>query len=266
MSAIIHRKGIAQSFSAASNTYDHWAKPQRAIAEDLSKLLPDELPDGSILDVGCGTGLLTEMLLDRYPGRALLGIDVAPGMIDHCRKRWARVEHVRFEVADGEDFSSKTSFALIASNCCFQWFQAIDASMAHLSAMLAPGGWFVASAPVEGTRHELDDSYHVITDEPFPSLPFHASDDYMRPLREQGLVIVEERRDTVEAMYSNALEVLKSFKGVGATLEYQDGYKPLAPNQLRRLLQEYERRYGRADGSVPVTYETLLFAGKKPVV
>ena len=50
------------------------------MAERLAALLPTHLIDGAILDLCCGTGLLTEMLHRAYPSAEIHGLDIAPGM------------------------------------------------------------------------------------------------------------------------------------------------------------------------------------------
>jgi tRNA (cmo5U34)-methyltransferase len=56
------------------------------------------------LDLGCGTGLLSEMVLDRFPTATLIGLDAAEGMIAAASHRLARFgDRARLEVADYAD-------------------------------------------------------------------------------------------------------------------------------------------------------------------
>ena len=107
MTDSIQTDGIAKSFSHAAETYDHWARPQRIMAKTLMACLPETLGEGPILDVGCGTGLLTEYLLQKYSDRSLLGIDIAPGMIAHCETHFTGNPNAGFAVADGEKFTAR---------------------------------------------------------------------------------------------------------------------------------------------------------------
>jgi len=52
-------KLLSLKFSRASSTYEDWAIPQRQSAEILKCL---DTIEGSVLDVGCGTGFCSEGL------------------------------------------------------------------------------------------------------------------------------------------------------------------------------------------------------------
>jgi SAM-dependent methyltransferase len=52
---------------------------------DFYRALADELDARRIIDLGCGTGILTVTLAG--PDRSVLGVDPSPRMLDHARKR-----------------------------------------------------------------------------------------------------------------------------------------------------------------------------------
>ncbi|PKU26662.1 16S rRNA (cytosine(1402)-N(4))-methyltransferase [Telmatospirillum siberiense] len=67
------------------------------------ELLEDHLCDEPVhcLDLGAGTGLLSELVLDRFPQASLTAIDVAEKMAEQARLRLTRFgERVRIKVAD----------------------------------------------------------------------------------------------------------------------------------------------------------------------
>src|SRR5690242_17772424 len=66
--------------------------------EDLLELLNPK-PGESILDLGCGTGQLTEKIA--LAGAEVIGIDNAPAMIEKARQNYP---HLRFQVTDARDF------------------------------------------------------------------------------------------------------------------------------------------------------------------
>jgi SAM-dependent methyltransferase len=71
-----------------------------------------EATSGCSLDLGCGTGRLT-VPLSQY-GRAVIGIDISPAMIDHCRRA---VPGVDFRVGDFRDLGdlADSSFDLVVA-------------------------------------------------------------------------------------------------------------------------------------------------------
>ena len=77
----------ANRFSNVASTYDRHADPQRALADSLSIVMPDCNPD-KILEIGSGTGILTQLLINTYPVSKIHGIDFlfGPGF-------WAMAPH-----------------------------------------------------------------------------------------------------------------------------------------------------------------------------
>ena len=66
-------EAIAASFGAAAHTYDDYALVQEQCARQLVAFLNDKgmekLPPAPILEIGCGTGFLSEQLLGSYGDR-----------------------------------------------------------------------------------------------------------------------------------------------------------------------------------------------------
>jgi malonyl-CoA O-methyltransferase len=254
---------IARNFSAAAGTYDDWALSQQLSADRLiAKLSPVDAP-GPILDIGCGTGQLTSRLLDCYGGHDILGIDLAPEMVAFCRERWRAHPRMRFEVADGETFSWSKPFALMTSNCVLQWFRDVSASVARLAAQLVPGGLFAAAIPVKDSLPELVGCYQAVTGGGLPGFNFRPEECYEDALRQGGLTLRHGANETVQVGYPTALDVLRSFRGIGATLQQAKGYQPLSYGQTRNLTRRYAKLYGHPDGGVSVTYQMLFLIAEK---
>lgn len=113
----------------------------RTIAEQVS-------PAGSpaILDLGCGTGGVTEQLLERVPEARVTAVDPAPQMRGVCAERFTGIAHV--EVLEGSGTSipaSDGSFDYVASNLALHHMQHEDkqACANEIARVLKPGGKFV---------------------------------------------------------------------------------------------------------------------------
>lgn len=69
--------------------------------------LPEALPrDAKVLDIGCGTGLVTQFLLAKYPLIDITGLDVAEKMLDIHHRRYPEVPLVVGDFNKGTDFCS----------------------------------------------------------------------------------------------------------------------------------------------------------------
>ena len=90
-------------------------------------------PGSAVLEVGCGTGQLTESLA-RY-GFRLTAIDIGPSMIAAARRRLDGPA-VSFQVSSFEDFAAaEASFDLIISGTAFHW---VDPEVKFRKPALAP--------------------------------------------------------------------------------------------------------------------------------
>jgi ubiquinone/menaquinone biosynthesis C-methylase UbiE len=100
----------------------------------------------AVLEVGCGTGQLTEQLA--CFGFDLTAIDIGPSMIDAVRRRLGG-RGVSFQVAAFEDFDApEASFDLIVSATAFHWIDP-EVKFAKPVRLLRPGGWLALLATGE---------------------------------------------------------------------------------------------------------------------
>lgn len=99
--------------------------------------------DAQVLEIGCGTGQLTEQLCGR--GLRLTAIDIGVTMIDVARQRLAD-PRLRFEVTSFEDLAAENdSFDLVVSADAFHW---VDPALRFTKAarLLRRGGWLALLA------------------------------------------------------------------------------------------------------------------------
>lgn len=106
--------------------------------EDLLQLLNPQ-PGESILDLGCGTGQLTDKIAQA--GAQVMGVDYAPAMIEKARQNYP---HIRFDVADASNFQVDKPLDAVFSNAVLHWVKQADSAIASIHQALKPGGRFVA--------------------------------------------------------------------------------------------------------------------------
>ena len=75
--------------------------PARAAHLSLLMEMVGMVQPGTILDLGCGSGLVAQMLLERLPAASIFGIDASPAMLDLARKRLAPYDD-RTSLVDGD--------------------------------------------------------------------------------------------------------------------------------------------------------------------
>jgi trans-aconitate methyltransferase len=119
------------------------------MAAGLLELLKAE-PGERILDLGCGTGHLTEKIA--ASGAKVVGVDRSPDMI-----RQAREKHpgLQFEVMDASSMVFAEPFDAIFSNATLHWIKEPKRVVAGIAKALRPSGRFVAEFGGRGNIREL---------------------------------------------------------------------------------------------------------------
>jgi trans-aconitate 2-methyltransferase len=99
--------------------------------------------DETVLDAGCGTGRVTEALLERLPEGRVIAVDGSPSMIEQARERLG-TDRVEFLVADLAALELPRRVDAILSTATSHWVPDHDALFTRLRAVLEPGGQLVA--------------------------------------------------------------------------------------------------------------------------
>lgn len=126
-------------------SYDKVADPQARWGAEVLERLPLE-GDEAVLDAGCGTGRVTELLLARLPRGRVVALDASASMLEQARGRLARFgDRVTYVHADLEQpLPLDGPVDAVLSTATFHWVLDHDALFANLAAVLRPGGWLVA--------------------------------------------------------------------------------------------------------------------------
>ena len=99
------------------------------------------LPEGEIVDLGCGDGAAAGALSQRYPDHPVTGLDASPAMLAKARG------YDRLVQADVRTCSFETPPALIFSNAALHWLDDHAGLMPRLAGMLTPGGVLAVQMP-----------------------------------------------------------------------------------------------------------------------
>ncbi|HEU5382000.1 MAG TPA: class I SAM-dependent methyltransferase [Ktedonobacteraceae bacterium] len=121
-----------------SNLYDRKHAFVAEYGKDLITLL-DPQPGEHILDVGCGTGHLTNEIARR--GAQVVGVDSSPAMIQAAQQNYPTLT---FQLADAQDFAFSEPFDALFSNAALHWMNEPERVVQCMAAALKPGGRLVA--------------------------------------------------------------------------------------------------------------------------
>ena len=127
-------------------TYDRIADPMTRWGADVLDRLPLE-GDETVLDAGCGSGRVTQRLVERVPRGHVIALDASPSMVESARARLAGFgDRVEYAVADlGRPLPlGAASVDAVLSTATFHWVADHDALFANLATVLRAGGRLVA--------------------------------------------------------------------------------------------------------------------------
>jgi trans-aconitate 2-methyltransferase len=127
--------------------YDRISGTMEALGLEVLARLPLE---GSevVLDAGCGSGRITQALLDELPHGRVIAVDESPSMVEAARQRLGPKANVR--VADLLELELEEPVDAILSTATFHWISDHDRLFRRLHAALRPGGRLLAQCGGEG--------------------------------------------------------------------------------------------------------------------
>ncbi|MFZ4580139.1 MAG: methyltransferase [Myxococcota bacterium] len=245
---------IADSFSRAAEHYDSAAEVQRMAADRVVDVALRHLagvPQPRILEVGCGTGYVSQRLLQAIPGGTFLVTDLAQGMVDEAQRRLGGDPRTTFSLLNGEhpDAPQAGTFDLIVSSLAVQWFAGLGQGLRGLAGLLAPGGRLVVSTLGQGALQQWRDAHRVHN---LPcSTPEYPSPEWFRtvwPPHGHGSLEADLVRDVC---YADGRAFVETLQVLGAATP-MIGEVRLGPGQLRRVFREL----GTA---CSVTWRVLVF-------
>ncbi|SMO48463.1 malonyl-ACP O-methyltransferase BioC [Melghirimyces algeriensis] len=265
---MINKAHVSQRFSRAVNTYDQYADVQRAMADELVSWGTDNRSHVSrILEIGCGTGYLTGLLLDAFPEADIMAVDLSAEMVLAARKAHGDRDGVTFCKADAEtvDWSQKGPFDLIVSNATVQWFSNPQDTLKRLVQSLSFHGRLTFSTFGPQTFMEL---YHLFREVETEwgwstenhGLPLRTETEWKEILGQAFLYDVQSKQKQYRPLYRDSRHFLASIRHMGATHSSSRRSPIAASRLLAEVLNRYDQRFISEKG-VPATFSALWFTG-----
>ena len=246
---------ILRAFSRASSTYESHARVQRLCAQDMLGMLDISSP-GNVLEVGCGTGLLTRMLAGKFPDAGILACDPSQRMLTEARRTApARVEFICCSLEE----LPRNSWELIVSNAALHWAGPLRATLARLKSSLHPDGLLAFSYFTRNTYPELAEalSQAAGTEVQLACSGFASADETANEVTKVFKKVQIERKVYIH----NFTDIRALLRHIKLTGTRGTGARPKLV-WTKGLLDRTQREYLARFGSIRVGYEVVICTAK----
>jgi trans-aconitate 2-methyltransferase len=173
-----------------AHTYDRSSQPQQAWASEVLARLEGIAHDATAMDVGCGTGRVTEALLAFVPRGRVLAMDASADMVAFARRRLG--DRAEVWCQDVLDLDLEEPVDAILSTATLHWVTDHDRLWARLAQALRPGGVLEIQCGGEGNIDRVRDVIEAVACDIAPELVgwspwvFAGPQETERRLREAG--------------------------------------------------------------------------------
>jgi len=251
----LNKERIAHCFRQAITTYDLHATVQRQVSGRLLKLA-GQVPAISyeqVLEIGCCTGMLTEMLCRQHRVNSLFLNDLVPDFAASVRVRIPeeRIPHLLPFFGDIETIPLPDRHTLAISSATVQWLADLPGFLHRLAQALREDGFLAFSIFGPGTLAEFRELTGVGLD--------YRSPEEIAGLLERNFILEQMETEQNRLLLPIPRDVLHHLRatGVGGVRDYC-----WTRAGLRRFEREYLSRFGTPEG-VPVTYVSTCFIARK---
>lgn len=261
-----HQCSVTARFSAASETYHKNADVQKIVARKLLSLLSTRQPIDHILEVGSGTGLLTEFLLEHFPTAMIHAVDISKEMVEQAQHRLSGHNRFQHFISDLRTFDPPILYPLFVSSSSMHWISPIEDGLKRMTDLLEPGGDVAVALMLHGTLGELRATRLRVAPHKPPLGRLPLAEEVLCGLERMGMLIITKWQETIRAHHASAEAFLRAIHEQGLTGGMVSSSKcPLTRGELQRLRAEYEARYNNDGTGVFATYEVLFLRATKPI-
>ncbi|HWH89241.1 MAG TPA: trans-aconitate 2-methyltransferase [Pseudomonas sp.] len=238
-------------------------------ARDLLAAIPTAQAR-AVMDIGCGPGNSTELLVQRFPEARVSGLDSSADMIAAARER---LPDVQFEVAEIGEWTDEGPFDVIFANAVLQWVPDHASLLPALVGKLAASGSLAIQMPdnLNEPSHRL--MREVAANGPWASklagaaghrTEMASASEYFSILRPHCTRIDVWRTTYHHQLPGGAAGVVEWFKGSGLI----PFLSPLTEEERAQYLQQYLAAVAQAypalaDGSVLLPFPRLFMVATR---
>ena len=240
---------IRNTFNSASSNYNDNAFLQNEIANRLAeKLKVISIKPQTIIDLGSGTGFLSEKTAKIFPNSILVCVDFAQqSLLENSQNLKVCANAYKLPFASN-------SVDFIVSNLMMQWCPDLTTLFNECFRILKPQGLFLFTTFGPDTLKELKRSWSVVDSSAHVNnfIDMHDIGDQMLQSGFQSPIMEMEN---ITLTYEKVVDLMHDLKAIGAQNVANRSKALTGKTKFKKMIEMYENY--REDGKLPATYEVI---------
>jgi trans-aconitate 2-methyltransferase len=252
-----------------ADLYNRFSKERMQPAIDLVNRIHKQAKINRILDVGCGTGMSTQPLFEKWGKAEIIGIDNSESMLKKARE-WNK--DIQWVIKDcNNSLENLGKFDLVFSNAALQWMDNQGAVIKNLINLLTQRG--ILAIQIPSFQHMkisdcIQKAVHKFGIERFGGFQqetciCHDMKFYYNQLKD-GLEEIQLWQTNYYHIMNGHIEILEFIRSTGLKpyldmLDEED-----SKDFLEYVISEVKLQYGvQDDGKILFEFKRLFFMGVK---
>jgi malonyl-CoA O-methyltransferase len=236
---------------------------QRKVGKALLQRLEVVDNYGAVLDLGCGTGFISDEFLRQKlcAPEQIIALDIAESMLRMARAKLINKGLTAYLCADAECLPLlPQSVDLVVSNLAFQWCSNLEKAFVDIKRILKPEGRLLFTTFGSRTLHELKsawrevDGYTHVND-------FYSAEQVAELLQHAGFQQIEIDAHSYLSTYETVWDLMVELKQLGAHTVMAGGNKRFTGKAaMQRMINAYQKQ--DKNGLIPATFEVITVVAK----
>lgn len=248
---------ISNAFSKAASTYDQYANLQQQAAEYLLSLSRAfAINSNTLLDLGCGTGYVTQQLLEYFPATIVTGLDISKSMLDFAKNNYHH-PRINWLGGDAEKLPIQSNVVdAIFSNLMMQWIRDLPSLFTEFYRVLQHSGYLILSTFGPQTLKELNAAWHSQNHRAVHH--FFSKNEIFSKLN-HNFKILHIEETTIVRHYHTVMELMLELRNLGATNALATRPKGLIAKEKFYGMQNHYEHLRTTEAVLPASFEIFYF-------
>ena len=230
---------IQKRFAKNLDTYNDNAKIQKKMAERLLSFL-DRKNFDDILEIGCGTGFLTQLVNDSFNFNTYTANDIVESCEKYVKEINPKINFIPADIEKAVENSDK-KYDLIISNAVFQWVENLESFIKLLVSKLNEGGILLFSTFGPENFREVN---FVLG----KTLPYYSANELQEIIKDYKNIVEQEMHVMA---FKTPKDILKHIKSTGVNALEMVSW-------TKTDMQKFENGYNNFCSGIPtLTYHPI---------